>query len=119
MLTPEKLKAFRAENRISRARLAELLGVSSTSVQNWETNTVASMKIQERLAQLIAAGPAAIPPSTKAPSLWDRGSTSSNRGDPALLATGTIVAGYLQVKGGELGVDELLGLIRSVRQALA
>ncbi|MCW8138565.1 MAG: helix-turn-helix transcriptional regulator [Planctomycetota bacterium] len=117
MLTPEKLKAYRAENRISRARLAELLGVSSTSVQNWETNTVASMKIQERLAQLIAAGPAAIPPSRKAPSLWDRGS-SSDQGDPALLATGTIVAGYLQVKGGELGVDELLGLIRSVKQAL-
>lgn len=115
LLTPEKLRAYRDENKISRARLAEALGVSSTSVQNWETGAVASMKIQQRLAELIAAGPSAIVPTRKSSSLWD---TSRNGGDAAAVAaTGTIVTGYVQTSQN-LGSDDLVTLIRAIRQAL-
>lgn len=114
LVTPEKLKAYRDENRVSRARMAQMLGVSTTSVQNWETGTVASMKIQQRLAELISAGPSAILPPRKGPSLWDR---SGGPGDAAVATTGTIVAAYV---GGakKLGPDQLVELIRSVRTAL-
>jgi DNA-binding transcriptional regulator YiaG len=114
LLQPEQLKDYRASNKISRARLAQMLGVSSTSVQNWETGTVASMKIQQRLAELIAAGPSAILPPRKQASLWDMGQKS----DPAIVTTGTIVAGYLQ-SHTDLNQEDLIGLIRSVRQALS
>lgn len=116
LITPEQLRDYRSEHKISRARLAQMLGVSSTSVQNWETGTVASMKIQQRLAELIAAGPSAILPPRKAASLWDMASTQQT--DPAITTTGTIVAGYLQTHQG-MSPNDLIGLIRSVRQALS
>lgn len=116
LITPEQLRDYRSEHRISRARLAQMLGVSSTSVQNWETGTVASMRIQQRLAELIAAGPSAILPPRKAASLWDMASTK--QADPAITTTGTIVAGYLQTHSA-MSADDLIGLIRSVRQALS
>lgn len=115
-MTAEQIKAYREQHRISRARLAQTLGVSSTSVQNWETGTVATMRIQERLAALIAAGPVAVPPLRHAPSLWDAG--TSSEATPAITATGAIVAQYVQTRRGELPVDDLVSLIRNVRQAL-
>lgn len=116
LVTPEQLRDYRANNKISRARLAQMLGVSSTSVQNWETGTVASMKIQQRLAELIAAGPAAILPARKQASLWDMAAQEKN--DPAITTTGTIVAGYVSTHSG-MSPEDLIGLIRSVRQALS
>lgn len=116
LVTAEQIKAYREQHRISRARLAQTLGVSSTSVQNWETGTVATMRIQERLAALIAAGPVAVPPLRHAPSLWDAG--TSSEATPAITATGAIVAQYVQTRRGELPVDDLVSLIRNVRQAL-
>jgi hypothetical protein len=38
--------------------------------------------------------------------------------DPAIMTTGTIVAGFLQ-NHSNLSQDDLVGLIRSVRQALS
>ena len=116
LVTPEQLREYRSVNKISRARLAQMLGVSSTSVQNWETGTVASMKIQQRLAELIAAGPAAILPPRKQASLWDMAAHEKN--DPAITTTGTIVAGYVSTHSG-MSAEDLIGLIRSVRQALS
>ena len=116
LVTPEQLRDYRSTNKISRARLAQMLGVSSTSVQNWETGTVASMKIQQRLAELIAAGPAAILPPRKQASLWDMAARDKN--DPAITTTGTIVAGYVSTHSG-MSAEDLIGLIRSVRQALS
>jgi DNA-binding transcriptional regulator YiaG len=116
LLTPEALRAWREANKVSRARLAIMLGVSSTSVQNWETGTVASVKIQQRLAELIAAGPAAILPPRKQASLWDMAAHEKN--DPAIMTTGTIVAGYVSTHSG-MSAEDLIGLIRSVRQALS
>jgi DNA-binding transcriptional regulator YiaG len=114
LVMPEQLRDYRSQHKISRARLAQMLGVSSTSVQNWETGTVASMKIQQRLAELIAAGPSAILPPRKPASLWESGKQT----DPAITTTGTIVAGYLQTHQG-MSPDDLVGLIRNVRQALS
>lgn len=115
LVMPEQLRDYRSQHKISRARLAQMLGVSSTSVQNWETGTVASMKIQQRLAELIAAGPSAILPPRKPASLWESGKAQT---DPAITTTGTIVAGYLQTHQG-MSPDDLVGLIRNVRQALS
>lgn len=117
LLTPEKLKAYREEHKISRVRLAQMLGVSSTSVQNWETGTVATLKIQQRLAELIAAGPAAILPPRRAPSLWDVAGGANGNGDPAISATGEIVASYVSSRRG-LPAEELVEVIRAVRRAL-
>ena len=47
LLKPTDLIGFREKNKISRARLAGALGVSSTSIQNWETgNAVPTDKSQ-------------------------------------------------------------------------
>lgn len=117
LVTPEQLRAYREEHRISRARLAQTLGVSSTSVQNWETGTVATMRIQERLAALIAAGSTAVLPLRRAPSLWEASTTPE--ATQAITATGMIVANYVQTRRDELPIDDLVSLIRNVRQALA
>jgi DNA-binding transcriptional regulator YiaG len=58
---PEQIRAFRDEHSISRNMLASTLGVSATSVQNWETGLAVAMpSIQAKLASIIQAGPAAI-----------------------------------------------------------
>lgn len=49
LVQPDELRRFREEQRLSRAKLANLVGVSATSVQNWESGRVASLKIQRRL----------------------------------------------------------------------
>jgi DNA-binding XRE family transcriptional regulator len=115
LVKPEQLREYRATNKVSRARLAQMLGVSSTSVQNWETDTVATMKIQQRLAELFAAGPAAILPRMKQQSPWQR---DAGEGNSVLSATGTIVASYVKARS-DVGADELVGLIKSVRSALS
>lgn len=117
LLTPDKLRAYREEHKISRVRLAQMLGVSSTSVQNWETGTVATLKIQQRLAELIAAGPSAILPPRKAPSLWDVASGGNGKGDPTISATGEIVASYVSSRKA-IPAEELVEVIRAVRRAL-
>src|SRR5689334_19794207 len=60
-VTPDEIRAFRQDNQISRSRLAGALGVSSTTIQNWETdNGVAMPRLQQKVADLIKAGPAAL-----------------------------------------------------------
>lgn len=64
-VTPEAFEEWRRGQKLSRARLAKVLGVSSTSVQNWGTGTaVPSARYQEAIARLMAegvAGGAAVP----------------------------------------------------------
>jgi transcriptional regulator with XRE-family HTH domain len=56
----EEFRAWREGQKLSRLRLGKLLGVSQTSVQNWETgNAVPSKKYQEQIAKLMAEGVAA------------------------------------------------------------
>jgi transcriptional regulator with XRE-family HTH domain len=115
LLTEDKLREWRAANKVSRARLAKMLGVSSTSIQNWEFGTVASMKMQRRLAELMAAGPAVIAPPPRHSPAW--GGRSESTGAAAITATGTIVASYVQNKKVETA--ELQDLVKAVRQALS
>src|SRR5437660_1456992 len=64
LTSPDELRAFRASTKTSRARLAEMLGVSPQSVLNWESKTVATPKLQAKLAKVIKGGGAAAPTGT-------------------------------------------------------
>lgn len=113
LVTPMQILAYRKEHRVSRARMAQALGVSSTSVQNWESGTVATLQAQQRIATLIAASPAAPPAPHRV-----RHSPDAPSGDEgALLATGTIVVAYAANRK-DLAPDQLVGLIQTVRGAL-
>lgn len=56
----DEIKSFREAHSISRARFAGILGVSPTSVQNWEVGKATAIpRIQAKMRQVIDAGPAA------------------------------------------------------------
>jgi DNA-binding XRE family transcriptional regulator len=106
--TPEKLLEFRKTYKVSRARLSKVLGVSATTIQNWESEAdVASTKAQARLAEVMRDAAKLFP----APS---RGETGA-----AISTTGEIVEGYLRSLGRPIDKDALLELIRNVRSALS
>ncbi|MCW8141523.1 MAG: helix-turn-helix transcriptional regulator [Planctomycetota bacterium] len=113
LVDPLEFRTWREQQRISRARLAALLSVSATSIQNWEVgHAVPSHHHQERLAELM-----------KTPGVARLAQGASPRalaedGGAAIGATGAIVTAYLR-GAPNLEEDELLGLIRAVRQALS
>jgi DNA-binding transcriptional regulator YiaG len=115
--TPEELREYRATHQLSRGRLAAMLGVSSTSVQNWESGKVASEKVQLALARVLQSGA----PDLSAPVTRASVQHGSNGGssDPVISTTGAIVSGYLRSRGKPVEPDELLSLIRVVREALS
>jgi transcriptional regulator with XRE-family HTH domain len=115
-VTPEQILEFRRANQISRAKLAAALGVSSTTIQNWETGQgVAMPKLQAKVAELIKAGGSAVASARPTPGVgWDPSVVVG----PQVTATGTIVTGYLQSQQQKLSTDELIDLIRAVRGAL-
>jgi DNA-binding transcriptional regulator YiaG len=116
-VTPEQLKEFRTTGQVSRARIASALGVSSTSVQNWESGRAAMPRLQKRLAELIAAGPAALDDGD--PEVEGGGGEGAVGGvlSSQLLATGTIVGSYITAHG-KMSHEQLLELIKTVRGAL-
>lgn len=138
LLTQDALKTFRREGKLSRARLAELLGVSSGSIMNWETGrSVPVTRTQEQIVALMQGGVPDAGPARK------RGSSGAARngaarsngaaarsngathavsasGEAALLAVGDILKGYLATpKGGELGQEQLVALAMALRGALS
>lgn len=116
---PEQIRAFRDEHAISRNMLASTLGVSATSVQNWETGLAVAMPpVQAKLAGIIQAGPSAIQTTDGAGAR--RGSAA---GVAALVghqvsATGMIVNGFLTSQSRKFTQEELIELIKTVRGAL-
>lgn len=57
LLAQGELKTFRKDAKLSRSSLAGLLGVSSTSVQNWETGrSVPLTRYQEQIVALMKGG---------------------------------------------------------------
>ena len=112
IVTPSEIMEYRKRNGLSRARMATLLGVSTTSIQNWETGRVAGRKIQERLRRLIDDAPA------PAAGVGLPGS-SSLLDDARTRTTGDIVSAYLQAKGKTLTPSQVTKLVRSVRKALS
>lgn len=112
----EQIKAFREKHRVSRQTLARLIGVSSTSVQNWETGAaIATTKLQLKLKAVmdgiengaIQAGP------IRNVGIFD---AQSQQGGVA-EATGKIVCAYMG-SVPNLDASGLVGLIRSVKNAL-
>lgn len=105
---PEDLVKFRQEHGVSRARLARALGVSATSVQNWEAGKVATLQAQERLREILDD------PARLAEADADDGASA---GDEVVRATGVIVSGFAS-SHPELTADELIVVIKKVREAL-
>lgn len=123
---PEEIKAFRTANGVSRAKMAGLLGVSSTSIQNWETGAgIATPKLQAKVANLMA-GWSEIPGQVKAIAGRPAGpallysATGQARGGEVIETAGRIVVGYLEAHGERISsAEDLVKLIRDVRLALA
>lgn len=117
---PEQVRAFREEHAISRNMLAATLGVSATSVQNWETGLAVAMPaIQAKLASIIQAGPSAV--HSADPSGVRRGggpSAAAALVGHQVSATGMIVNGFLTSQSRKFTQEELIELIKSVRGAL-
>lgn len=128
-LEQDQLKAYRKDAKLSRARLAELLDVSSTSIQNWETGrSVPVKRYQERLVELMTGTPPA-----PAPARAGRGAVRADGDGPVghagagsdhlqatrLSVAGEILKGYLATaQGGKLSTDALIELVGSLRRAL-
>lgn len=128
LLTPQALRGWREKHKMSRADVATTLGVSSTSIQNWETgHAVATTKMQQKLADLMKApvSSGTVPPSRGKPTPLAPAATAaaprSVNGDPTLIqATASIVVEAIRA-GGKRNVSakELGLMVRTVRDALA
>jgi len=116
VVTPKEIVTFREEQGLSRARLAEMLDVSTTSIQNWETGRVASRRIQERLRTVIDGGTLPDARCSEAAEVahgWANGAR-----DQATISTiGQIVTAYLGTQRG-MKPGDVAELVRSVKQAL-
>lgn len=110
LVKPEQIREYRASNKISRATLATMLGVSSTTIVNWETGkAVATTRLQSRIQSVLGRAP--MVSLVSVPSAVGNGN-----GAAALEAVGQIVAAYLQ--GAKVEAEELPGLVQRVRAAL-
>ncbi|MCO5172210.1 MAG: helix-turn-helix domain-containing protein [Planctomycetes bacterium] len=106
---PAELLDYRQRRGLSRVRLAEMLGVSPTTIVNWELgHGVATPAYQDRLRELLDA-----PADLAAPPVAPAGEPA----DATIEATGRIVVAYL-ARGGAVRPEDLPGLIREVRGAL-
>lgn len=113
LTSPEKIKEFRRTNSVSRLRFATALGVSATSVQNWEEGrSVAEKKTQAKMIEVMA-NPALVPFSRQSPGCLANTTDTSAE----LEATGKIVNAWLE-QHNDLAPEDLAGVIRDVRQAL-
>lgn len=110
---PAQIVAYRKEHKVSGASMAAMRGVSSTTIQNWETGkAVATAKAQARLVEAMSGSPRrpAAPPSAEA----HKNGTASN--DLVIDATARVVAAFLAT--GKIKREELRGVIEEVRAAL-
>jgi DNA-binding transcriptional regulator YiaG len=127
-LTVDTLKSYRKQAGVSRGALAKTLGVSSTSVQNWETGRSVPMKrYQMLLADLVAGGTVPAGPEP-APAARTNGHSRTNGhgggGDAVhaarLTATGEVLKGYLATpQGAKVTQDQLVALTKALQAALA
>jgi DNA-binding transcriptional regulator YiaG len=107
--SPDTIRDFRRAGRISRSRLASALGVSATSVQNWEVGlVVATPAMQKKIVELIKSSPDLGRP---------RPASAQQGGGVEVEAAGEIVCAWLEQHPGT-DEEHLLALIRAVRTAL-
>lgn len=118
LLSKEDLIRFRSQNGFSRSRLATALGVSSTSIQNWETeHAIPTLKAQQKLVEVLKR-PDLVAGVKKAASLFEgRPFVGEDSGSALFNATGQIVTAYL-AKSDKISAEEVAAIIRTVRAAL-
>lgn len=118
LVQPADIRTYRDKHRISRARLAEILGVSTTSIMNWESGAgVALRPMQARLRELVTSAPPVPLRALAQPTpMYGSAPHRSNGAGSSLEAVGRIVAAY--VAGAEVRATDLPGLVQRVRQAL-
>lgn len=112
---PEQILAYRKEHKLSRLTMAKSLGVSATTIQNWETGRgVATKKAQVLLLDRLASPPLfTIPSRGRQPDA----AAVSNGSTQAIEATGQIMAAYF--KGARIEIEQVGGLVRQIRAALS
>jgi DNA-binding transcriptional regulator YiaG len=109
---PEQIVAYRKAQRLSRASLARALGVSSTTIQNWETGkSAATAKAQARLAEAMSGNPRQL-----APKAGDAPKNGAAGSDMVIDATARIVTAFLS--SAKIKREDLRGVIQEVRSAL-
>lgn len=117
LLTSEKLREFREKNNISRARLSKLLGVSTTSIQNWEVGKCPpSMRFQSKLVEIMASPTLVGALPQRLGGLFQPAGASS--GEAAEIEiTGEIVNAWLRTNPKASPAD-VVRVTKDVRQAL-
>lgn len=121
LLTNDSLQRYRKGAHLSRAKLAEIMAVSSTTIQNWESGkAVPTKKSQARLADLIKGG-ATEARSNGTDALPSRASSNGGASSGVELnVTGEILKAFLATaQGGRTTQEQLVQLTRSLRAALA
>jgi DNA-binding transcriptional regulator YiaG len=128
-------KAFRQarEGRgLSRARLSKDLGVSAGSIRNWEAGSskprganlakcrafLAEAPAAASAAAPAAASAAAQPAGTKAARSSQAPGSGGGGGDSAVLGAVQVASAYISA-GNAMGPDEVVGFVRSLRNALS
>ena len=130
LLTKEQLRSFRTEAKLSRSALSALLGVSSTSIQNWETErSVPLTRYQEQIVKLMKGGvPNAAARNGRGSKARANGrssngassGTSSAHQETSLTATAEILKGFLATfQGAKISKQELVTLASSLRAVLS
>jgi DNA-binding XRE family transcriptional regulator len=112
LVQPEQIRAYRADHKMSRATMSKMLGVSATTIQNWEIgNGTATHKAQVRIKELLDSAPPATLMSA-------RRSPPAGGNDAQLEATGKIVAALVS-RNANVSQSQMVEVIRQVRQALS
>lgn len=127
LLTKDQLRSFRKDSKLSRSALSALLGVSSSSIQNWETErSVPLTRYQEQLVELMrGGGPAAVAGNGRRSKARASGRSSNGAllgasGGVSLTATAEILKGFLATsEGAKTSKEELVALTISLRAALS
>lgn len=120
LVKPEEILAYRKAQSLSRLGFAKLVGVSSTTVQNWETGKGPAMpKVQERIVAVLRTDAGSQPSRGRKATKVEQHATNGQRHggyDSTVEATGRIVAAFL----GSMKIkrEELRGVIQDVRAAL-
>lgn len=118
-LSQDAVGKFRKDAKLSRSKLAELLGVSGTSVQNWETGrSVPIKRYQQRLVELMKGRPQGAESGEALAAAAD--AIPLQLQVARLTVVSEIVKGYLATtQGGKVSQEQLIALTKALRGALA
>lgn len=118
-LTAEKIRAWRTQHSVSRKVLAQRLGVSSTSIQNWENGICPIRRTQQSLAEIMEGG-APAPAVTEERACLPTGQRAGQglESEAAIRATSEIVSSFLARGLKGVTLKSLPGFVSEIRRAL-